>query len=134
MLEVSKALAKSQNEEQKNILDTILDGAQKAAQVVQNIKVISSGSDPKPTEPLYHPPQEKEENEMVTPPKMPSFLQKPQAPKTDPLIAVFEALTKVRSKVDALFEIEVIGKADAHEIAKDLYDLHMLAYQNMEKK
>jgi hypothetical protein len=133
MLEVSKALAKSQNEEQKNILDTILDGAQKAAQVVQNIKVISSGSDPKPTEPLYHPTIEKEE-EMVTPPKMPSFLQKPQAPKTDPLIAVFEAITKVRAKVDALFEIEVIGKADAHDIAKDLYDLHMLAYQNMEKK
>jgi hypothetical protein len=134
MLEVSKELVKSQNEEQKNILDTILDGAQKAAQVVQNIKTISSGSDPKPVEPLYHPQQEEKEDTMVTPPKMPSFLQKPQAPRTDPVIAIFEAIAKVRSKVDALFEIEVIGKADAHEIAKDLYDLHMLAYQNMEKK
>jgi hypothetical protein len=50
------------------------------------------------------------------------------------MLGIFESISKIRSKVDALFEIEVIGKADAHEIAKDLYDLHMAVYQNIEKK
>jgi hypothetical protein len=131
MLEISKGLAKSQAEEQKNLLDTILDGAQKAAQVVQNIKTISTGSDPKVIEPLYKPAKEPEP--MVTKPTMPSFL-KPTISKQDPMLGVFEAIAKIRSKVDALFEIEVIGKADAHEIAKDLYDLHMSVYQYMDKK
>lgn len=130
MLEISKSLAKSQAEEQKNLLDTILDGAQKAAQVVQNIKTISTGSDPKSIEPLYKP--QKESETMVTKPQMPSFLK--TTTKEDPMLSVFESLTKIRSKVDSLFEIEVIGKADAHDIAKDLYNLHMSVYSFMEKK
>ncbi len=132
MLEISKGLAKSQAEEQKNLLDTILDGAQKAAQVVQNIKSISTGSDPKATEPLYKPVKEPEA--MINKPQMPSFLQKPTISKNEPMLGIFEAISKIRSKVDALFEIEVIGKADAHEIAKDLYELHMAVYQSIEKK
>ena len=56
MLELQKKLAHEQAEEQKNILDTILAGAQKAAQVVTNIQSIAGGNDPKPVEPLYKEP------------------------------------------------------------------------------
>jgi hypothetical protein len=56
MLELQRRLVHEQAEEQKNVLDTILAGAQRAAQTVTNIQSIARGNDPKIVEPLYKEP------------------------------------------------------------------------------
>jgi hypothetical protein len=130
MLELSKEIAKSQAAEQKNILDTILDGAQKAAQVVNNIKCISAGDDPKPTSPLY----EKEPVTMPTKeaPTPPSFAAKSFAPK-DPIAMVSEAIESIRSHIETVYQQRSIAKSDLEPIMSALYDLHLDLYEKTKK-
>lgn len=129
MLELSKEIAKSQAAEQKNILDTILDGAQKAAQVVNNIKTISAGNDPKPTSSLY-------EKEPVTMPKEapmpPSFAAKSFTTK-DPIAMVSEAIESIRSHIETVYQQRSIAKSDLEPIMSALYDLHLDLYEKTKK-
>lgn len=131
MLEASKEVLKSSALEQKNLLDTILDGAQKAAQVVSNIKSISSGSDPKPLEPLYKDTQRKEED-MVKPPQPPSFMA-PKSQNPDPIVALCENISTIRQKVEKWLEEPLIPRDDIKPVLKDLYEIHLAAF-NMIKK
>ena len=125
MLELSKEIARSQAAEQKNILDTILDGAQKAAQVVNNIKSISSGMEPKQTNPLFC----EKENFMPKAPITPSFMSQ----EVDSLSSACDAIATIRSKLDALYKEQIISKIDLQPIMKELYDLHLAVFNQIKK-
>jgi hypothetical protein len=129
MLELSKEIARSQATEQKNILDTILDGAQKAAQIVNNIQSISSGNDPKPTQPLF-----KEEQNMAKPPVAPSFFAvQPTTPEADPFSVACDAISSIRDKMDKIYKTQSYIQSDLQPIIKELYDLHLALYRNIKK-
>lgn len=126
MLELSKEIARSQAAEQKNILDTILDGAQKAAQVVNNIKSISSGMEPKQTSPLFC----EKENFMAKTPVIPPFMV---SESDSSLSSTCDAIASIRSKLDALYKDQIIIKVDLQPIMKELYDLHLAVFNQIKK-
>lgn len=140
MLELSKNLAKSQAEEQKVLLDTLLDGAQKAAQVVSNIKCISSGGEPKITTPLYKPqPSEPimEKTSMdLRPPMEPTFMA-PKTPVFDEskaLLSVYDRLGFIQGKLDNIYVTGICGKADLEPLMKDTFELRKNIYEYLKKK
>jgi hypothetical protein len=137
MLELSKNLAKSQAEEQKVLLDTLLDGAQKAAQVVSNIKCISSGGEPKVTAPLYKNEPIKEQQVMdLRPPMEPTFMA-PKIPvfdDTKALRSVYDRLGFIQGKLDNIYVTGICGKADLEPLIKDCFELRKNIFDVLTKK
>lgn len=126
MAQLLKTLALSKSEDQKAMLDTILDGANKAAQTVANIRSIKEGQEPKILDPLYkeQPPvnfktQEKELT-MMQEPTPPKSMQQKTA-YTNTYEEIYMDLNNIRKKLDTFFESGVCGKNELNELQIDIY-------------
>lgn len=133
MLELQKTLAKSQASEQNRILDTILNGVQKAAQVVTNIKNISSGSAALPIPDLYkEPPIIMETEEMKVKAPLPFAEFEPELTLKTKLEEAMEALAALRVNLAAqkrnLGVSGALPRVDITAHEAELYRINIMLY------
>lgn len=148
MLQILKTMAYSKAEDQKAMLDTILDGANKAAQTVANIRSIKEGNEPKKLEPLAKEPVVEP---IQSPSPSPSFferndmgLESPEPPKSisqstskldvAPIQSAYNNVNKIRKKLDAMYEQGVMGKAEINELIVDVFTLQTELFQFLKNK
>ena len=132
MLELQKTLAKSQASEQSRILDTILDGAQKAAQIVTNIKNISLGSAPVVVPELYKEPPILEIEEMKVKAPVPFAEFEPELVQKTKLEEAMEALATLRVNLAAqkrnLGVSGALPRVDITAHEAELYRINIMLY------
>ena len=132
MLELQKTLAKSQASEQSRILDTIFNGTQKAAQIVRNIKNISSGSEALPVPDLYKEPPILEPETMKVKAPAPFAEFEPELTLKTKLEEAMEALAALRVSLAAQKRnLGVSGALPRAEITAheaELYRINIMLY------
>jgi len=132
MLELQKGLAQSQASEQNRILDTIFNGTQKAAQIVRNIKNISSGEAPVAVPELYKEPPILETEEMKVKAPAPFAEFEPELTLKTKLEEAMEALAALRVSLAAQKRnLGVSGALPRAEITAheaELYRINIMLY------
>lgn len=137
MLQILKTMAYSKAEDQKAMLDTILDGADKAARTVANIRSIKEGKDAPKLDPLYKEPIEPEpmiefnERKSMT-------IESPQPPKNlvsqnmidqTQIEDAYGNANSLRRKLDVYYEQGMIGKKEINELLIDIFTLQTKLFQ-----
>jgi hypothetical protein len=142
MLQILKTMVYSKSEDQKHMLDTILDGANKAARTVANIRSIKEGKEPIALEPLAKEPtienisnETNERNcmpplESPTPPKAQSTSQY----STAPLESIYADVNVLRKKLDAMYETGLAGKNEINELIVETFTLQTKIFNMLKNK
>jgi len=132
MLELQKGLAQSQASEQNRILDTIFNGTQKAAQIVRNIKNISSGETPVAVPELYKEPPILETEEMKVKAPVPFSEFEPELTLKTKLEEAMEALAALRVSLAAqkrnLGASGALPRVDITAHEAELYRINIMLY------
>jgi hypothetical protein len=137
MLQILKTMAYSKSEDQKAMLDTILDGADKAARTVANIRSIKEGKEPSKLEPLYKEPIEPEPIIENFNERKPMTIESPTPPKnimsqnmdTTQLEDAYGNANSLRRKLDGYYEQGMIGKKEINEMIIDIFTLQTKLFQ-----
>lgn len=141
MLQILKTMAYSRSEDQRTMLDTILDGADKAARTVANIRSIKEGKEPPVLDPLAARENQQNTNEPiferesmnieqpVPPPKIPS-----SAIYTDPIESIYNDTNALRKKLDNYYDAGVLGKKEINELIIDVFTLQTKLFQVLKNK
>lgn len=140
MLQMIKTMAYSKAEDQRAMLDTILDGADKAARTVANIRSIKEGKEPPILEPLAKEPcapepsindeRESMNLEQPAPPKQPG--NKPNS--FEPIEEIYSNVGALRTKLDNYYDTGVVGKKELNELIIDVYTIQTKLFTILKNK
>lgn len=141
MLQILKTMVYSKSEDQKHMLDTILDGANKAARTVANIRSIKEGKEPIALDPLAKEPVIENISNETTERNFMSPIESPTPPKTQssqystaPLESIYVDVNVLRKKLDALYESGIIGKNEINELIVETYTLQTKIFNMLKNK
>jgi hypothetical protein len=127
------SLTAERAEDQREVLDIILEGNRRIVETIKEIRDISQNLEPKKYEPLARKTYNEKHEETIEmqkplPPK-PTF-NYPQK-KSDPLMEVIYAdIVALRSKIEHYSTIGIIGKNELTEIEVDLYTMQTKIYES----
>ena len=129
------SLTAERAEDQREILDLILEGNRKIVETIKGIRDISQGAEPKKYEPLTRQTYNDKHKETIA-------MQKPQPPKqlfnnfaqqkkTDPLIeTIYQDINALRSKIEQYSSVGIVGKNELTELEVDLYTIQTKIYES----
>jgi len=131
------SLTAERAEDQREILDLILEGNRRIVETIKGIRDISQGVEPKKYEPLTRQNYNDKHKETIE-------MQKPQPPKqlfqsnnfaqqkkADPLIeTIYQDINALRSKIEQYSSVGIVGKNELTELEVDLYTIQTKIYES----
>jgi signal transduction histidine kinase len=127
------SLTAERAEDQREILDIILEGNRRIVETIKEIRDISQNQQPKKYEPLARKDYNEKHKETIemqkpVPPKMPFNTY--QQPKNDSVLEqIFQDISNLRSKIEQYGKVGICGKAELTEFENDLYQIQNKIYE-----
>lgn len=127
------SLTHERAEDQREILDLILEGNRRIVETIKGIRDISQGVEPKKYENLTRQNYNDKHKETIE-------MQKPQPPKAmnmpfqaqrneSILEVVFQDISNLRSKIEQFSNVGICGKNELAEFEADLYAIQTKLYE-----
>lgn len=124
MLELQKRLARDHVTEQQRIMDTILNGAEKAAKIVTNIRKVKDGEELLDIKPLL----EKKEMFRRKAPEPPVFESVKEVTLKHPIEDILDQFTDVRVMLSNVRK-SVSSSSGIIDVEKRLYDINKAIHE-----